>query len=75
MPEDTVGGAVLLVKLCGTAKVEKIISPIVAIPTNGKGCVVIRKNGAFDVVGEIPDKLHKKLFQELTLPVKIELGT
>ena len=59
----------------GAAKVEKAFSPIVAIPTNGKGCVVIRKNGAFDVVGELPGKLHKKLFQEPTLPVKIELGT
>ncbi|KAL3817312.1 hypothetical protein ACHAXA_003053 [Cyclostephanos tholiformis] len=54
---------------------KETLSPIVAIPTNDKGCVVIRKNGSFDVVGEIPEKLFKKLFREKALPVQISLGT
>jgi hypothetical protein len=51
------------------------LSPIVAIPTNGKGCVVIRRNGAYDVVGEIPEKLYKKLFKQKASPIQISLGT
>jgi hypothetical protein len=51
------------------------LSPIVAIPTNGKGCVVMRRNGAFDVVGEIPEKVYKKLFKEKAFPVQLSLGT
>lgn len=51
------------------------LSPIVAIPTNGKGCVVMRGNGAFDVVGEIPEKMYKKLFKEKAFPVQISVGT
>lgn len=54
---------------------KEALSPIVAIPTNGKGCVLIRQNGAFDVVGEIPEKLYEKLFKEKALPVQISLGT
>jgi hypothetical protein len=51
------------------------LSPIVAIPTNGKGCVVMRGSGAFDVVGEIPEKVYKKLFKEKAFPVQISVGT
>ena len=52
------------------------ISPIKAIPTNGEGCVVLRENGAFDVIGTIPDVLHKKLFRRNgPLPDHISLGT
>jgi hypothetical protein len=54
---------------------EEALSPIVAIPTNDKGCIVIRKNGAFEVVGELPAKLFKKLFRETSFPVQISLGT
>ncbi len=51
------------------------LSPIVAIPTNGKGCVVICRNRAYDVVGEIPKKLYKKLFKQKASPIQISLGT
>lgn len=52
------------------------LSPIVAIPTNGEGCVVLRKNGAFDVVGQVPKVLHEKLFRtDGPLPDQISLGT
>jgi hypothetical protein len=54
---------------------EKALSPIVAIPINDEGCIVIRQNGAFEVVGKIPDKLFKKLFREKSFPVQISLGT
>ena len=53
-----------------------VISPIVAIPTNGEGCVVLRENGTFDVVGKIPEVLHEKLFRRNgPLPDCIALGT
>mmetsp|Transcript_29615 Transcript_29615/g.62799 ORF Transcript_29615/g.62799 Transcript_29615/m.62799 type:complete len:753 (-) Transcript_29615:182-2440(-) len=55
---------------------EAILSPIIAIPTNGEGCIVLRENGAFDVIGKIPDVLHKKLFRPKgPLPDQIALGT
>jgi len=52
------------------------VSPIVAVPTNGEGCVVLRENGAFDVVGKIPAILRKKLFRSKgPMPDQIALGT
>jgi len=52
------------------------VSPIVAVPTNGEGCVVLRENGAFDVVGKIPAILRKKLFRSNgPMPDQIALGT
>ncbi|KAL7536785.1 hypothetical protein ACHAXR_007392 [Thalassiosira sp. AJA248-18] len=55
---------------------KKVISPIIAIPTNGEGSIVLRENGAFDVIGKIPDVLSKKLFRSKgPLPDQISLGT
>lgn len=52
------------------------LSPIVAIPTNGHGCIVLRQDGSFDVVGKIPDVLRRKLFRRNgPLPDQISLGT
>mmetsp|Transcript_3715 Transcript_3715/g.8192 ORF Transcript_3715/g.8192 Transcript_3715/m.8192 type:complete len:863 (-) Transcript_3715:212-2800(-) len=52
------------------------VSPIVAVPTNGEGCVVLRQNGTFDVIGKIPETLRKKLFRKKgPLPDCIALGT
>ena len=52
------------------------LSPIVAIPTNGQGCIVLRQDGSFDVVGKIPDVLRRKLFRRNgPLPDQIALGT
>mmetsp|Transcript_23632 Transcript_23632/g.57013 ORF Transcript_23632/g.57013 Transcript_23632/m.57013 type:complete len:701 (+) Transcript_23632:24-2126(+) len=54
----------------------QMINPIVAVPTNGEGCVILRKNGAFDVVGKIPGVLRKKLFRPKgPMPDNIALGT
>ena len=38
-------------------------SPIITIPTNGEGCVVLRGDPTFNVVGEISEVLSKKLFR------------
>jgi len=52
------------------------VSPIVAVPTNGVGCVVLRENHTFDVIGKIPEVLRKKLFRKNgPLPDQIALGT
>lgn len=52
------------------------LSPIVAIPTNGQGCIVLRQDGSFDVIGKIPDVLRKKLFRcNGPLPDQIAIGT
>lgn len=59
-----------------TPKLKEILSPIVAIPTNGQGCIVLRQDGSFDVVGKIPDVLRRKLFRRNgPLPDYISLGT
>ena len=50
-------------------------SPIITIPTNGEGCVVLRGDPTFNVVGEISEVLSKKLFRRHgPLPVCITLG-
>ena len=55
---------------------DDTVSPIVSIPTNGEGCVVLRLNGAFDVIGPVPKVLYKKLFRPSSaLPDVISLGT
>lgn len=52
------------------------LSAITAIPTNGDGCVVLRDNGAFNVVGRIPKLLEKQLFQDdAPFPEYISLGS
>jgi len=59
-----------------TPKLKEILSPIVAIPTNGQGCIVLRQDGSFDVVGKIPDVLRRKLFRRNgPLPDYVSLGT
>jgi len=40
------------------------LAPIAAIPTNGEGCIVLRENGAFNVVGHIPKILEEHLFED-----------
>ena len=54
------------------------LSAIAAIPTNGEGCVVLRKNGAFNVVGLIPKILEELLFRDdapAPFPEYIALGS
>lgn len=52
------------------------LSAIAAIPTNGDGCVVLRENGAFNVVGRIPKLLEEQLFREdAPFPEYISLGS
>ncbi|KAL7483428.1 hypothetical protein ACHAW6_009073 [Cyclotella cf. meneghiniana] len=54
----------------------KDIPTIVAVPTNGQGCVVLRSNGAFSVVGTLPKPLYKQLFRKRgPFPEYIALGT
>ncbi|KAL7472808.1 hypothetical protein ACHAXS_013206 [Conticribra weissflogii] len=49
---------------------------VVAIPTNGEGCIVLRDTGGFSVIGEIPRKLSELLFRRRgPLPSYIALGT
>ena len=57
-------------------KPKENLSPIVAIPTNGQGCIVLRQDRSFDVVGKIPEILRRKLFRRNgPLPDMISLGT
>ncbi len=52
------------------------LSAIAAIPTNGDGCVVLRENGAFNVVGHIPKLLEEQLFHDdAPFPEYISLGS
>ena len=52
------------------------ISAITSIPTNGEGCVILRENGAFNVVGDIPRKLEERLFdRDGPFPEYISLGS
>jgi len=52
------------------------LAPIAAIPTNGEGCIVLRENGAFNVVGHIPKILEEYLFQDdAPFPEYIALGS
>eukprot|EP00986_Skeletonema_menzelii_P016483 scaffold14775_cov251-Skeletonema_menzelii.AAC.1 len=52
------------------------LSAIVAIPTNGDGCIVLRQNGAFNVVGYIPKVLEEQLFKDdAPFPKYISLGS
>ena len=56
---------------------REVISPIISIPTNGEGCVILREDGSFDVIGEIPKLLEEKLFPKkgVSFPEQIFLGT
>ena len=52
------------------------ISAITSIPTNGEGCVILRENGAFNVVGYIPKILEERLFdRDGPFPEYISLGS
>lgn len=52
------------------------IPTIVAVPTNGQGCIVLRNNGAFSVIGTLPKPLYKQLFSRgCPFPEYIALGT
>eukprot|EP00985_Skeletonema_marinoi_P023582 scaffold15788_cov98-Skeletonema_marinoi.AAC.2 len=52
------------------------LSAIASIPTNGDGCVVLRENGAFNVVGHIPKNLEERLFRDdAPFPEYISLGS
>ena len=54
------------------------ISPIIAIPTNGEGCIILREDGTFSMIGKstIPHMLEKELFRKNgPLPDKIFLGS
>lgn len=52
------------------------IPNIVAIPTNGDGCVVLRHDGSFNLVGEIPKPMYKALFcKKVAHPEYIAMGT
>lgn len=52
------------------------ISAITSIPTNGEGCVILRENGAFNVVGDIPKHLEERLFdRDGPFPEYISLGS
>jgi hypothetical protein len=52
------------------------IPTIVAIPTNGHGCVVLRNSGAFSVVGSLPKPMYKELFRKnAPSPEYIAMGT
>ena len=52
------------------------IPTIVAVPTNGHGCIVLRNNGAFSTVGNLPKPLYKELFRKRApFPEYIALGT
>ncbi|KAL3800653.1 hypothetical protein HJC23_006115 [Cyclotella cryptica] len=52
------------------------IPTIVAVPTNGQGCIVLRNNGAFSVVGILPKPLYRQLFRKRgPFPEYIALGT
>merc|ERR1711862_882270 len=63
--------------LSNKQNVSSEISPIISIPTNGEGCVILREDGSFDVIGEIPELLEERLFPEkgVALPEQIFLGT
>lgn len=52
------------------------IPTILAVPTNGHGCIVLRNNGAFSVIGILPRALYKSLFRKRApYPEYIALGT
>eukprot|EP00970_Alexandrium_tamarense_P015308 scaffold4986_cov180-Alexandrium_tamarense.AAC.6 len=52
------------------------IPSIVSVPTNGLGCIVLRSNGGFNIIGTIPKPLHKNLFRPKgPLPEYLALGT
>ena len=52
------------------------ISPNESIPTNGEGCIVLREDGSFNIVGLIPQELEEHLFQnDAPFPEYIALGS
>ena len=63
---------------CGnkSSKRRVEIPNIVAIPTNGDGCVVLRHDGSFNLVGEISKPMYKALFcKKSAHPEYIAMGT
>ena len=48
----------------------------VSVPTNGHGAVVLRDNGEFSVIGQLPKPLYKELFRKnAPYPEYIAIGT